>query len=72
MDIDFTKVNTNLIAVGVDNANMESIGYLMTDRFLCEYHAATILKHMENVMPDLTETQQQKVLAMYNNLIVDK
>lgn len=72
MKVDYEKVVKEMIKQGCDNANLASLGYLLTDSSLCEYHVLNILAHMKDVSNEISNKQYEKLLEMYNFLIVQR
>lgn len=72
MKIDYEKIVKEMIKQSCDNANLASLGYLLTDSSLCEYHVLNILVHMKDVSNEISNKQYEKLLEMYNFLIVQR
>lgn len=68
--IDYDKVTKKIIEQGYNNVVLSQLGYVITDSTLCEYNAISILSHMNNVTDKLSDIQSEKLLEMYNFLIL--
>lgn len=68
--VDYDKVVKETIEQAFNNVCLASLGYLITDSILCEFNALSILAHMKNVTEELSDAQSEKLLEMYNFLIV--
>ena len=68
--MNFNKVNQAVIDKGYGITQLESEGYVLSTKTLCEFNSLVLLKHLINIYcDDLTDKQAENVKSLYNLLI---
>lgn len=70
MEVDYDNVQQKLIDRDAQIVRLSHVGFVLTNDDICRNFAMTILNHTKNVKSRLTDEQNQKLFAMYNELIV--
>lgn len=70
--MNYNKIRDTITQRGIDTMNLSYAGFLLTDEDICYYNGVVILNNMQYIDNFLNEEQKQKLITMYNELIILK
>lgn len=70
MDIDYNNIKDKFVKRGSDGTILASVGYVHTDKDICNFNALNILACMQDVDYKLSDEQKENVKQVYNKLML--
>lgn len=72
MEVDYNKIRDTIIQRGLDVMNLSYAGFIVTDEDICYFNSIVILDNSQYIDSFLNEKQKQKLITMFNELIILK